>query len=90
MKHMKISIVLLALLLAAMAMVPPVSAGKILPSKEILDMEYFTDYQTVSVNTLDSEKSTVSEYSLVTVDSEGFRKSADRNTKILITLEGKE
>ena len=78
----KMSIVLLALLLAAMAMVPMVSAGKILSSKEILGMEYLKDTQSLTDNTVGIDRSSVSEYAFVTVDSKGFMKAADTDHKI--------
>ena len=84
------SVVLLALLLAAMAMVPMVSAGKILSSKEILGMEYLKDTQSLTDNTVGIDRSSVSEYAFVTVDSKGFMKAADTDHKIAFSVRGED
>jgi hypothetical protein len=86
----KISIVMLALLLAAMAMVPMVSAANIRPSQEIAGMKYFQDTISPTGNAVGIDKSTVSEYALVTVDSKGFMKDADTTHMTSFSIGGKE
>jgi len=96
MKLRKISIVLLALLLAAMAMVPMVSAGKLIPSQQVIGMKYFQDSP---INELAKEltapeasniPSTLSEYALVTVDSKAFMRDADTKKQVEFSLKGKD
>ena len=84
------SVVLLALLLAAMAMVPMVSAANVRPSHEIVDMKYFQDTSDPTGNAAGIDRSTVSEYSLVTVDSKGFMKDADTTHMTSVSIDGKE
>ncbi|MDO9326882.1 MAG: M12 family metallo-peptidase [Methanoregula sp.] len=91
----KFGVVLLALLLAAMAMVPMVSAEERFVSKgEILDMEYLTDNPISEMReTLDSQATsgrldTLSEYALVTVDPKAFMDNADKKKQVAFTIKG--
>jgi len=84
-----INVVLLALLLAAMAIIPMVNAETIISSQKILGMRYFTDYQN-SIDTVRSfDHGSLSEYALVTVNSKEFMKDADTNHMIVISIGGK-
>lgn len=78
------SVVLLASLLAAMAMV---SAGNVVSSSENVGMKYFSDIpkMTKSQSIVPVQ---ISEYSLVTVDSTGFMRDADNGDRLECTLDG--
>jgi|GEM_PF-2108637 len=90
MKILKWSVILLALLLAGMAMVPMVSAANVRSSHDILGMKWFKDTPTMTANAVGIDRSTVSEYALVTVDSKGFMKDADTNHVASFSIGGKE
>ncbi len=86
MKYTKLGRYLLALLLAAMAMVPVVSAANIRPADEILGTKYF---QESIAPKGEMDGSYVNEYALVTVDSKGFMNDADTNHTVSFAIRGK-
>lgn len=93
----KISIVLLALLLAAMAMVPMASAENQIVSKDkVLDMEGLKDSQVFkNGKNVDSPAASerlnmFSEYALVTVDTKAFMKDVDTKNQIPVTIRGRK
>lgn len=96
MKLQKLSIILLALLLAAMAMIPMVSAGEIIPSEKVIGMKYFQDNQAnemkkrIDAPDASSILAKTSEYALVTVDPKAFMQDADGKHQVTITLDGIE
>ncbi|NMB78280.1 MAG: hypothetical protein GYA23_04220 [Methanomicrobiales archaeon] len=88
MKLQKKSVVLLALLLAAMAMVPMVSAEENFSSSNVIGMKYFSNIPD-NVKSQSSSQFPLSEYSLITVDSPEFMKDADCGKTLELTLDGK-
>jgi hypothetical protein len=95
MKQMRLGVILLALLLAGMAMVPMVSAGALSNESEF-GMKYLqTAPVTENLKKTIAEDptgifSTVSEYNLVTVNSEAFINDADTTKHVTFNIMDKE
>lgn len=84
---MKLGVILLALLLAAMAMAPVVSAEKVLQTKDLVGMKYISDISSDSKIQMPISK-TIAEYALVTVDPAAFIKNADSMKVVETTING--
>src|SRR5208337_3092369 len=93
----KTGIILLALLLAAMVMVPMVSADAQIVSKgNILDMKYLeTTSLSNTVKQMDNQETfgrldSLAEYAFVTVNSSAFMNDADKNNQIVFIIHGEK
>ncbi|MFA4877952.1 MAG: M12 family metallo-peptidase [Methanoregula sp.] len=75
--------------MAMMAMVPMVSAEKVIPTSSIMGMKYLSDVP-LQTKIISTNPVTISEYSLVTVDPSEFIKNADEGKKLECTLEGEK
>ena len=82
----KTGVVLLVLLLAAMAMVPMVSAEKVLHSKDLVSLKNMMSDVPADSKIQPAISKTITEYALVTVDPAAFIKNADSSKIVECTI----